>query len=180
MACAAGRGKAGWDDIWDMPASTAPQAAAQPALEDSQAGRQALDDLEQLAAELRSRREAGGDGGEDEAAAGQGDGGADARDGLFRGGPQGTARFFKLVPLAAGEATLEIDGVKMHITATKLPTQDARDKVGQGDGGGAPCTQTCTALCHWPPPMQGCGRHASTYMRLGTSTTTTTTTADST
>lgn len=44
----------------------------------------------------------------------------DAQQGFYK------SRFFKLVPLGGGEATMEIDGVKMHITMTKTPSQDAK------------------------------------------------------
>lgn len=57
-----------------------------------------------------------------------------ATQGFFRHGPQGTARFFKLVPLEGGEATLEIDGVKMHVTSHHTPTEGAKEKV-KGRGG---------------------------------------------
>lgn len=40
-----------------------------------------------------------------------------------------THRHFQLVPCEGGETTIQIDGVKMHITASKLPSEDARDKV---------------------------------------------------
>ncbi|MEM4254880.1 MAG: methyltransferase domain-containing protein [Candidatus Norongarragalinales archaeon] len=56
-------------------------------------------------------------------------------------------RFYKLLRLANGETTLEIDGVRMHQTKNKTPLKDARDKTrALGVKNGAVVMDVCTGL----------------------------------
>lgn len=64
-----------------------------------------------------------------------------AEKGFFNG------RFYKLVRIPNGETTLEIDGIRMHQTRSKMPKQDARDKAtALGVGKGDVVLDVCTGL----------------------------------
>ncbi|KAG1678577.1 hypothetical protein FOA52_012583 [Chlamydomonas sp. UWO 241] len=139
---ASGRGAA-WGDVWDDVPHAAdtsrhdvPPADCQDSAAGSrrgttstttgggagESGAEGEEDGEEAGGTWRG----GGDGSEggDESAVG---GSFNARGGHFR---LESSKFVKLVPCGPGGlTTLEINGVKMHITMNKSPLDDARDKV---------------------------------------------------